>query len=343
MAVACLRLRRADADRRAPAALHPAAHAGQQRQRVRVSAMLSKLFLWITRGSDEGQRTLMPLLFEAIARRWQHVEDWTFMNYGFAEAAESETLPLDPADEPERYCIQLYHRVAGAIDLAGKDVLEVSCGRGGGASYIRRYLGPRHVTAVDLSPSVIAFCRRVHRVAGLRFLQGDAEDLPIFEASVDAVVNVEASMCYGDVDRFLAEVRRVLKPGGHFLYADLRLADEVDALFASLRASGLELLQYDDITPQVVHALRGDDERRREAIRRLAPLPLRGVMRTFAGTAGTRMPVLMERGRMRYFRFILRRPLDDLPPPAVAPARHRVVVRALQQSPTTRPAADVIE
>jgi SAM-dependent methyltransferase len=306
--------------------------------------MLSKLFLWITRRSDEGRRALMPLLFEAIARRWQHVEGWTFMNYGFAaDAADGEPLPLDPSDEPERYCIQLYHRVAGAIDLAGKDVLEVSCGRGGGASYMRRYLGPRHVTAVDLSPSVIAFCRWVHRVAGLRFLQGDAEDLPIFEASVDAVVNVEASMCYGDVDRFLAEVRRVLKPGGHFLYADLRLADEVDALFASLRQCGLELLQYDDITAQVVRALRCDDARRREAIRRLAPLPLRGVMRTFAGTAGTRMPVLMERGRMRYFRFVLRRPLDDLPPPAPAPARHRAVAPALQQSPTTRPATDVID
>jgi SAM-dependent methyltransferase len=182
----------------------------------------------------------------------------------------------------------------------------------------------------------------VHRVAGLRFLQGDAEDLPIFEASVDAVVNVEASMCYGDVARFLAEVRRVLKPGGHFLYADLRLTDEVDALFASLRQSGLELLQYDDITCQVVRALRWDDERRREAIKRLAPLPLRGVMRTFAGTAGTRMPVLMERGRMRYFRFVLRRPLDDLPP-AVTPARHRAVAPGLQQTPTARPATDAVD
>jgi hypothetical protein len=66
-------------------------------------------------------------------------------------------------------------------------------------------------------------------------------------------------------------------------------------------------------------------------------------MRTFAGTAGTRMPVLMERGRMRYFRFVLRRPLDDLPPPAVALVRHRAVAPALQQSPTTRPAADVID
>jgi SAM-dependent methyltransferase len=36
------------------------------------------------------------------------------------------------------------------------------------------------------------------------------------------VINVEASHAYPRLPRFLAEVARVLRPGGHFLYADFR-------------------------------------------------------------------------------------------------------------------------
>ncbi|HRG56523.1 MAG TPA: class I SAM-dependent methyltransferase, partial [Lacunisphaera sp.] len=95
-------------------------------------------------------------------------------------------------------------------------------------------LHPAHYTGLDLNPTGIAFCRRRHRVAGLDFVQGDAGNLPFADASFDAVINVEASHCYPDFPRFLAEVARVLRPGGHFLYADFRfnegLADWEQAL-----------------------------------------------------------------------------------------------------------------
>ena len=46
----------------------------------------------------------------------------------------------------------LYHHVATSVDLAGKDVLEVSCGRGGGASYTDGYLPVRDNTiSIDTS------------------------------------------------------------------------------------------------------------------------------------------------------------------------------------------------
>ena len=96
-----------------------------------------------------------------------------------------------------------------------------SPGRGGGASYLSRYLGPRSVTGIDISPRAIAFCRRVHDNPGLRFRVGDAERIPARDNSVDAVVNVEASFCYASLDRFLAEVTRVLRPGGRLHIADI--------------------------------------------------------------------------------------------------------------------------
>ena len=131
-------------------------------------------------------------------------------------------LPLAASDEPNRFCIQLYHRTATQVDLSGKRVLEVSCGHGGGASYLVRTLRPASYTGLDLNPAGVDFCRKRHKLPGLDFVQGNAEDLPFADQSFDAVINVEASHHYPRFPRFLAEVARVLRPGGHFLYADFR-------------------------------------------------------------------------------------------------------------------------
>lgn len=293
--------------------------------------MLGRSFLWITRYSAGARRLLFRWFFEQLARRSQHADRWTFMNYGYAGRADGPALlPLDAADEPERYCIQLYHHVASGATLTDKDVLEVSSGRGGGASYICRYLGPRSMTAVDIAPSAIAFCRRVHRLRGLRFIQGDAEDLPLFDNSVDVVLNVEASFCYGSIDRFLLEVRRVLRPGGHFLYADLRLAEEADDLIAALRRSGLELVRSEDITANVAGALQFDSARRAQGAARIAPFPLRGAIRLFVGAPGTRVPVLLGDGRMQYYCFVMCKSPDDVdvPDDLPMPAGHTPTVFA---------------
>jgi SAM-dependent methyltransferase len=45
------------------------------------------------------------------------------------------------------------------------------------------------------------------------------------EYSLSIAINVEASHCYADVPRFLAEVQRVLTPGGLLLFADFRRRD----------------------------------------------------------------------------------------------------------------------
>jgi len=115
--------------------------------------------------------------------------DWCFMNYGFADR-ESSYLQLEPGDEQDRYCIQLYRHVAGAVDLTRRNVLEVGSGRGGGASFVKRYLNPARVTGVDLSESAVDFSMSRHRVEGLHFRVGDAERLPFDNDSFDVVINV---------------------------------------------------------------------------------------------------------------------------------------------------------
>ena len=160
------------------------------------------------------KKTMWRGWYQFLARRYRGA-DWTFMNYGFHDDA-SPALKLESADEPDRYCIQLYHHVAGAMSLEGKRALEVGCGRGGGSSFISRYLRPAQMTGIDLSAEAVAFCKARHNLAGLDFKTGDAEHLPFASETFDAVVNVESSHCYPSLPAFFSEVRRVLKPGGHF-------------------------------------------------------------------------------------------------------------------------------
>lgn len=233
-----------------------------------------------------------------------------FLNYGYHAG---EPLDLQEQDRADRYSIQLYHRVAGAIDLAGKSLLEVGSGRGGGASYVMRYLGPASVVGVDLARSAVDFCREHFRIPGLSFERGDAEALQFPDASFDAILNVESSICYEHPERFFSEVRRVLKPGGHFLYADVREKHQLSEWTRQLVASGLQKLQEEDITRRVVEALDRDSERREALIREYAPRFLRRIFGEFAGVRGSKyyyQPLMA--GEKVYRRFLFRKPVNQL-------------------------------
>ncbi len=142
-----------------------------------------------------------------------------FLNYGYA-SLNGEQVALQAADEPDRYAIQLYHHVASGSAIEGKDVLEVGSGRGGGASYIARYLHPKSYTGLDICKPAIRFSKaRYADQDNLAFRVGNALSLPFADESFDVVVNVESAQHYGDMGRFLDEVHRVLRPGGAFLMA----------------------------------------------------------------------------------------------------------------------------
>jgi ubiquinone/menaquinone biosynthesis C-methylase UbiE len=234
--------------------------------------------------------------------------DVTFMNYGYAPLDEREPdIDLRPEDEANRYCAQLYQRVAGAIDLRGKNLLEIGCGRGGGASFIKRYCQPRSMTAVDFSSRAIAFCQGHYNCEGLSFLHGDAESLPLPAASFDAVVNVESSHCYNSMERFLGEVSRVLRPGGHFLFADIRLREAMPLLREQLARAGLRVLEEELITKNVLKALELDSERKLALIRSKAPRFVRARVQQFAGLTGSPVYRRFLTGEWEYARFALQK------------------------------------
>lgn len=234
-----------------------------------------------------------------------------FLNYGYAgDPPDPDGPTLGAADEADRVCIQLYDRVVGGTDVAGRRVLEVSCGHGGGASYVARYRNPGSVLGVDRNARAIERCRALHAVDGLAFAVGDAAALGVADASVDAVLNVEASHCYADVPRFFGEVRRVLRPGGHFLYADFRRdGTDLAAVRSQVAASGLDVVRCQDISRNVVRGMELNTDRSLALIRAVVPRPLRRLAMSFAGVRGSPIYRRLKSGETIYFLYALRKPL----------------------------------
>jgi SAM-dependent methyltransferase len=229
------------------------------------------------------------------------------MNYGFAEL-DGAKIDLDAPHERDRYAIQLYHHVAAQVPVQAKDLLEIGCGRGGGASYVARAFAPRRYVGLDINKTSIAFDRRFYREQrNLEFIAGDAHAMPFGGDTFDVALNVESSHHYHDLALFLAEVHRVLKPGGTFLMACFPSGNEPDALRHHLRESRFECALEEDITANVVRALEIDGARREEAVLRLCPAPLRTFAREFAGTRDSKLYESFASGERTYLSFVLRK------------------------------------
>lgn len=99
--------------------------------------------------------------------------------------------------------------------LAGLQVLEIGPGGGAHSCLFKRH--GAHVTALDITPErAISTARKLSLVKGGtgRAYQGDAENLPFVDQTFDIVYSNGVLHHSQDTDRTLAEVFRVLKPGG---------------------------------------------------------------------------------------------------------------------------------
>jgi ubiquinone/menaquinone biosynthesis C-methylase UbiE len=271
-----------------------------------VETLLMRLTMKLTEISPRFKRFLWRRWYEHLAG--YQLTDWRFMNYGFSSlATDDPLLSLQPADEPNRFAIQLYHHVASAVALEGLDVLEVGCGRGGGTSFVKRHFRPRQMTGIDVSAKAVRFCERNHRLEGLSFVRGDAESLPLADESFDAVLNIESSHCYGSMPAFLSQVKRVLRPGGHFLFADLRSTVDRDRLHQNIVDTGMTLWIQQDVTANVVESLRRDSERKLALIERNVNKRLLGAFRQFAAIEGSDIYRAFQDGTAVYVRYLLQK------------------------------------
>jgi ubiquinone/menaquinone biosynthesis C-methylase UbiE len=260
-----------------------------------------------------SKNRLYGMLYNYLAVKSRE-EKLLFWNFGFEDAAPKENrLLLSEPEERYRYCIQLYDHVARAVDLRGKDILEVSCGCGGGSSFLMKHHGPRSVTGMDYSQNAVDFCKSHHSMPGLSFCRGNAESLPFESSAFDVVVNIEASHCFGSMERFLNQVERVLRPNGHFLFADFRHRDLMHALSAQIDRSGLKWIGQEIISSGVLKALEASHDLKMELIQAKAPRFLRNSFKYFWGTADSKRYDLFRSGEEIYFNYVLQKGLGGCP------------------------------
>jgi SAM-dependent methyltransferase len=132
----------------------------------------------------------------------------------------------------------LTSRLAAALGVGpGQVVLDVASGLGTSARQVADETGC-DVVGVELSAENVAEAER--RGDGrVRFLQGDAENLPFDDESFDGAL-CECSFClFPDADEAAAEVARVLRPGGRLALSDVitepeRLPSELRTVLAEV-------------------------------------------------------------------------------------------------------------
>jgi demethylmenaquinone methyltransferase/2-methoxy-6-polyprenyl-1,4-benzoquinol methylase len=154
----------------------------------------------------------------------------------------------------------LHHQWRGrAVDRAevgpGSDALDVCCGTGDLALELRRRIGPDgRVVGCDFSEPMLELARRKSGEEGLpvEFGWADALELPYGDGSFDAVTIGFGARNLADLDRGLAEMARVLRPGGRLVILEItRPQREPLASFYSL--------WFDRLVP-VIGTLAGDSE-----------------------------------------------------------------------------------
>ena len=109
--------------------------------------------------------------------------------------------------------------VAQAAKLSdGEQVLDVACGTGVLAAAAAERVGASgRVCGVDSNPGMLQVAAELHPQIDWR--QADAAELPFDDASFDAVLCQFGLMFFPDQGRAIAEMRRVLKPGGRLVIA----------------------------------------------------------------------------------------------------------------------------
>lgn len=177
----------------------------------------------------------------AYYRRNFHFQTDGYLSASSAELYEHqvEILFRGLADAMRRAIVPPLVRHAGKSRGRGMRILELGSGCGTATRFVTQALPEANLTCVDLShPYLRAARERLRGIDRIDFLQGDAADLDLREQRFDAVFSVFLfhELPRRERVRVLAEIHRVLKPGGIHVMADSLQKGDVPELDWALDA-----------------------------------------------------------------------------------------------------------
>lgn len=131
----------------------------------------------------------------------------------FDSHGASNAYDVFSPDTNERL-IDIFVRLSGLP--SGARVADLGCGSGVFSNVLqqRGYT----CTGVDLSPALIRIAKQ--KYPGIEFIEGDVEHLPFADGSFDGVLLAGVLHHFSNRAAFLAEVKRILRPGGKFVAFD---------------------------------------------------------------------------------------------------------------------------
>jgi ubiquinone/menaquinone biosynthesis C-methylase UbiE len=127
----------------------------------------------------------------------------------------AERLAIDGRDRYQKRVHVDRYRFAARL-VRGKSVLDVACGEGYGTDLLMR-AGATSALGVDISELAVQHASKKYYALGARYILGNAERLDLTDNSFDVVVSFETIEHLPNYLAYLAEVRRVLRPGGIYL------------------------------------------------------------------------------------------------------------------------------
>lgn len=237
-----------------------------------------------------------------------------FLNFGYRPLpGEDPKGPKLGFAFPNKDSAQLLFQTIGDTSLEGARLVEVGCGRGGNIWLIRRHHQVELAVGLDIAAGSVARCAQTNPEPEAQFLVGDAECLPLGSQQADAVLSIETGATYPDIERFFRGAVRILRPGGHLLYADIVHHQIVPRHVAMLERLGMELVEQRDISANVKAAR--DDRAERQALAfAKASDDDKATMAEFSGLTDSVLYNVFATGEHRYVIIRMRRATVVDPP-----------------------------
>lgn len=159
----------------------------------------------------------------------------------------------------EKFLLNNLQSKKGAIDLTKKllkfvdfngnqDFLEAGCGNGLVTKYLAKKYGGS-VTGIDIDPKQIELARKeAEGMQNIRYLEADTTSLPFKDRKFDIVLSFGVLHHIENWLDALKEIKRVLKPGGYFLYADIIYPEKITSMDRSSNMSfGLVTIDINEL------------------------------------------------------------------------------------------------